>query len=60
MNILLSAPGLLFLLLEAGGLRGAVSHIGACALVQLLLALPFLWANPKAYVGGAFGGFGDL
>lgn len=59
-NVLLSAPGLLVLLLQAHGPAGALAHIALCALVQLALGLPFLCANPLAYVRGALGGFGDL
>lgn len=60
MNILLFAPGLLYLLLEAGGIHGAVGHIALCALVQLALGAPFLYTNPLAYIGGSLRGFGDL
>ena len=61
MNVLLSAPGLLLLLLQAHGVAGAASHIGICAAVQLALAAPFLRANFVGYVVRAFlTGFGDL
>ena len=60
MSVLLYAPGLLFLLLEVHGVAGAVAHIAICAVVQLLLGLPFLAANWKGYMLRAFGGFGDL
>ena len=60
MSVLLYAPGLLFLLLEAHGIAGAVCHIAICALVQLVLGLPFLLTNPVGYLLRAFGGFGDL
>jgi alpha-1,3-mannosyltransferase len=60
MSVLLYAPGLLLLLLEAHGVRGAVAHIALCAAVQLALGAPFLLTNPVGYVLGAFGGFGDL
>jgi alpha-1,3-mannosyltransferase len=59
-NVLLSAPGLLVLLLQAHGLYGALGHIALCAAVQLVLGLPFLLTSPFAYVRGALGGFGDL
>ena len=59
-NVLLSAPGLLVLLLQAHGPSGALAHIALCALVQLAVGLPFLRANPVGYVRAALGGFGDL
>ena len=59
-NVLLSAPGLLLLLLQAHGLYGALLHISICALIQLILGLPFLYTNPYAYLLRALGGFGDL
>ena len=60
MNVFLFAPGLLVLLLQQHGAAGALAHIALCALVQLVLGLPFLIANPVGYVARAFGGFGDL
>ena len=59
-NVLLSAPGLLLLLLQAKGLAGALGHIALCAAVQLGLGWPFLRADFFAYLRGALGGFGDL
>ena len=59
-NVLLSAPGLLLLLLQAHGAFGAIFHILVCAAVQLVLGWPFLLTDPLAYVRGALGGFGDL
>ena len=59
-NVLLSAPGLLLLLLQAHGFYGALLHISICALIQLILGLPFLYTNPYAYLLRALGGFGDL
>ena len=59
-NVLLSAPGLLLLLLQAKGLAGALGHIALCATVQLGLGWPFLRADFFAYLRGALGGFGDL
>ena len=59
-NLLLSAPALLLLLLKAGGPRFAASRVALCAAIQLALGWPFLRANPRAYIIGAFGGFGDL
>ena len=60
MSVLLFAPGLLLLLLEAHGIAGAIAHIAICAFVQFGLGLPFLLANPLGYLLRAFGGFGDL
>jgi len=60
MNAMLAAPGLAVLMIEALGLAGALRRIGLCAGVQLLLGAPFLAAAPRAYLRGAFGGFGDL
>ena len=60
MSVLLFAPGLLVLLLEAHGVLGAACHIAICAAVQLGLGLPFLAANARGYMLRAFGGFGDL
>lgn len=54
MSALLYAPGLLFLLLRRGGLRFAARQIAICALVQGLVAAPFMATNPRAYLGGAF------
>ena len=59
-NVLLSAPGLLLLLLQAKGLTGALGHIALCAAVQLGLGWPFLRADFFAYLRGTLGGFGDL
>lgn len=60
MSVLLFAPGLLFLLLEAHGTAGAIGHIAICAAIQFILGAPFLYTNPKGYLLRAFGGFGDL
>ena len=60
MSVLLFAPGLAVLLLDAHGVGRATAYVALCALVQLALAAPFLAANPLAYVARAFGGFGDL
>lgn len=60
MNVILTAPGLLILLIEATGPAGAAARIAICAAVQLALGAPFLATAPLAYMRGAFGGFGDL
>lgn len=54
MNILLYAPGLLFLLLQRNGARRTVWLLIACAAVQVLLAAPFLIVNPVGYVSRSF------
>jgi len=55
MNVLLFAPGLLLLLLQAyGSAAGAVGCISICALVQLVIGLPFLRTYPVQYIAGAF------
>ncbi|XP_014681718.1 PREDICTED: dol-P-Man:Man(5)GlcNAc(2)-PP-Dol alpha-1,3-mannosyltransferase-like [Priapulus caudatus] len=50
MNILLFAPALFLLLLATQGIVGAFLNIALCALIQFLLALPFLLANPWGYI----------
>ncbi|XP_060006131.1 dol-P-Man:Man(5)GlcNAc(2)-PP-Dol alpha-1,3-mannosyltransferase isoform X2 [Lagenorhynchus albirostris] len=54
MNVLLFAPGLLFLLLRQFGLRGALPKLGICAVLQVVLGLPFLLENPIGYVSRSF------
>ena len=54
MNILLFAPGLLVLLLESHGFLGALGKLFICALPQLILAAPFLLANPVGYIVRSF------
>ncbi|XP_070439401.1 dol-P-Man:Man(5)GlcNAc(2)-PP-Dol alpha-1,3-mannosyltransferase isoform X2 [Equus przewalskii] len=54
MNVLLFAPGLLFLLLMQFGLRGALPKLGICAVLQVLLGLPFLLENPIGYLSRSF------
>ncbi|KAI6063067.1 Dol-P-Man:Man(5)GlcNAc(2)-PP-Dol alpha-1,3-mannosyltransferase [Aix galericulata] len=54
MNILLFAPGLLFLLLQRFGLLGCIPKLCICALLQVLLGLPFLLANPVGYLSRSF------
>ncbi|XP_030630340.1 dol-P-Man:Man(5)GlcNAc(2)-PP-Dol alpha-1,3-mannosyltransferase [Chanos chanos] len=54
MNILLFAPGLLFLLLSEFGLMKTLPKLTLCAVIQLLLGLPFLLVNPVGYVSRAF------
>ncbi|XP_034040012.1 dol-P-Man:Man(5)GlcNAc(2)-PP-Dol alpha-1,3-mannosyltransferase [Thalassophryne amazonica] len=54
MNVLLFAPGLLFLLLSEFGLVKTIPKLALCATIQLLLGLPFLIKNPVGYVSRAF------
>ncbi|KAK3761889.1 hypothetical protein RRG08_060623 [Elysia crispata] len=54
MNLLLFAPALLFLLVITQGIKRTVVHLAICALPQILLALPFLLANPVGYVVRSF------
>lgn len=54
MNLLLFAPGLLFLLLHTQGILGTIKHLIICATPQLLLALPFLMVNPTGYIIRSF------
>ncbi|XP_012529999.1 lethal(2)neighbour of Tid protein [Monomorium pharaonis] len=54
MNILLFAPALLVIYLCALGILKTLVHLSICALIQLILGLPFLLENPVAYAKGAF------
>lgn len=56
MNVLLFAPGLLLLLLQASpNLRTVVLKLGwGCALPQLILGWPFLTTHPVSYLRKAF------
>lgn len=54
MNVLLFAPGLLFLLLCEFGLWKTLPRLILCAVIQVLLGLPFLLVNPVGYVSRAF------
>ncbi|XP_068080239.2 dol-P-Man:Man(5)GlcNAc(2)-PP-Dol alpha-1,3-mannosyltransferase isoform X1 [Danio rerio] len=54
MNVLLFAPGLLFLLLCEFGLWKTLPRLALCAVIQLVLGLPFLLVNPVGYVSRAF------
>ncbi|KAH0512611.1 Dol-P-Man:Man(5)GlcNAc(2)-PP-Dol alpha-1,3-mannosyltransferase [Microtus ochrogaster] len=54
MNILLFAPGLLFLLLTQFGFRGALPKLAICAAIQVVLGLPFLLENPIGYLSRSF------
>eukprot|EP01127_Copromyxa_protea_P001454 TRINITY_DN1143_c0_g5_i2.p1 TRINITY_DN1143_c0_g5~~TRINITY_DN1143_c0_g5_i2.p1 ORF type:complete len:405 (+),score=45.95 TRINITY_DN1143_c0_g5_i2:166-1215(+) len=54
MNIFLFAPGLFLLLLRRFGILGAVKKISLCAIVQVVLALPFITTNFAGYISRAF------
>ncbi|KYO30411.1 dol-P-Man:Man(5)GlcNAc(2)-PP-Dol alpha-1,3-mannosyltransferase [Alligator mississippiensis] len=54
MNVLLFAPGLLFLLLRRFGLVGAIPKLAICAALQVVLGLPFLLENPGGYLSRSF------
>ncbi|XP_068137416.1 dol-P-Man:Man(5)GlcNAc(2)-PP-Dol alpha-1,3-mannosyltransferase [Hyperolius riggenbachi] len=54
MNILLLAPGLLYLLLYRFGLLHTIPKLFMCAILQVILALPFLLENPAGYVLRSF------
>jgi len=55
MNVLLSAPGLLLLLLQGQrGIAGTISCLATCAAVQLIIGAPFLLQNPTEYLSRAF------
>ena len=54
MNVLLYAPALLCIYLVFLGIYGTIIQLSICASVQLLLALPFLFADPLAYMSAAF------
>ncbi|KYN02252.1 PREDICTED: lethal(2)neighbour of Tid protein [Cyphomyrmex costatus] len=54
MNVLLFAPALLVAYLYALGMFKTLIHLSICALIQLILGLPFLLENPITYIKGAF------
>eukprot|EP01035_Chromulina_nebulosa_P022481 gene22481-29110_t len=54
MNILLQAPGLLFLLLAALGIKETIICLTICASTQLLLGFPFLSTYPVEYINRSF------
>ena len=54
MNVLLYAPGLLVVLLCVGGIAFAAKLIALCALVQVVIASPFLYSDAVSYVTRAF------
>ncbi|XP_060762021.1 dol-P-Man:Man(5)GlcNAc(2)-PP-Dol alpha-1,3-mannosyltransferase [Neoarius graeffei] len=54
MNVMLFAPGLLFILLSEFGLMKTIPKLTLCAIIQLVLGLPFLLVNPVGYLSRAF------
>mmetsp|Transcript_21243 Transcript_21243/g.23740 ORF Transcript_21243/g.23740 Transcript_21243/m.23740 type:complete len:410 (-) Transcript_21243:24-1253(-) len=54
MNVLLYSFGLLVIFLRETGFVGAVKNISICAILQLVLALPFLKENAIGYIACAF------
>lgn len=55
MNILLYAPCLLLGYIACcGGIKGAILHVIWCAIIQLILGLPFLYEDPHAYITRSF------
>uniref|UniRef100_A0A7S1W7U4 dolichyl-P-Man:Man5GlcNAc2-PP-dolichol alpha-1,3-mannosyltransferase n=1 Tax=Alexandrium catenella TaxID=2925 RepID=A0A7S1W7U4_ALECA len=60
MQPLLCCPAVGLCMVLSGGWGHALRMIAAMLALQLLLAAPFLAADPKAYLSRAFGGPGDL
>ncbi|XP_054160448.1 lethal(2)neighbour of Tid protein-like [Oppia nitens] len=54
MNILLFAPALLLLYIENNSLKNVAKNLGICAIIQLIIGLPFLASHPKAYLIRSF------
>jgi len=54
MNVLLQAPGLFILLLMALGLKETVICLAICAMVQVVIGLPFLATYPLEYLEKSF------
>ncbi|KAA8499459.1 putative Dol-P-Man:Man(5)GlcNAc(2)-PP-Dol alpha-1,3-mannosyltransferase [Porphyridium purpureum] len=54
MNALLYAPALLMLLLQANGVARTIGYLSICAVVQIVLGLPFLISHPVQYLTKAF------
>lgn len=54
MNILLYAPGLLLAYLTNLGFKKTILQLVICALVQIIVGLPFLIYFPVNYIKGAF------
>lgn len=54
MNILLYAPCLLIAYLTNLTIKQTIFNLAICGFIQLILAAPFLYANPLAYIKGSF------
>ncbi|KXS11551.1 glycosyltransferase family 58 protein [Gonapodya prolifera JEL478] len=54
MNILLFAPAFAVLNLQACGIVGSILNAGIFACVQVLLSLPFVLEDPRAYLARSF------
>ncbi|PIK58852.1 dolichyl-P-Man:Man(5)GlcNAc(2)-PP-dolichyl mannosyltransferase [Apostichopus japonicus] len=54
MNVLLFSPALLLLLLTEFGFWRTIPRLAICAIVQVVLAIPFLLENPVGYILRAF------
>eukprot|EP01113_Clastostelium_recurvatum_P036561 TRINITY_DN5231_c0_g1_i2.p1 TRINITY_DN5231_c0_g1~~TRINITY_DN5231_c0_g1_i2.p1 ORF type:complete len:419 (+),score=60.15 TRINITY_DN5231_c0_g1_i2:1-1257(+) len=54
MNVLLFAPGLLFLLIQNFGIIGCIPKLSICAIIQVVLGLPFLTTYPVSYLERSF------
>ena len=54
MNMLLYAPGVLLVLLMSGGFQETFVCLSICAIVQLVLAYPFITTFPLEYLSKSF------
>jgi alpha-1,3-mannosyltransferase len=54
MNMLLYAPGLLWVLLLGTGIKETIICLTICATVQMLLGYPFLSTYPIPYIARSF------
>ena len=54
MNTLLFAPALLLAYVATQGIFGTALQLSVCALIQLILAYPFITTYPLQYLKGAF------
>ena len=54
MNVLLTAPALLYILLASHGYSSTLWYLTLCAMVQLALGAPFLLTAPLSYIKRSF------
>lgn len=54
MNVILFAPGLFVILCLAHGFFNTLKYISLCAVVQLILGIPFLFTYPVEYIHRSF------